>query len=110
MGGRALTDAKAELVKQRKHRRGAAGSRHPDELAGLNAEYLKDPNTLALKDYKDRKRHLNWWSSRFGAAKVLGFGVLEQRAARDALIPGRANATVNRHLAAQKRAWNWDGR
>ncbi len=100
------TDTKAELVKQRK-----AGQVRPDivtmSLADLNTEYLKDPETVALKDFADRERHLNWWSSKYGATKVLEFGVLQARAARDALIPGRANATVDRYLAAQRAAWNF---
>ena len=68
-------------------------------LADLNTEYLEVPETVALKDFAERERHLNWWSSKYGATKVLEFGVLQARAARDALIPGRANATVDRYLA-----------
>jgi len=76
-------------------------------LASLNSEYLKDPETQLLADYNDRKRHLEWWSSKFGAVKVLDFGVIEGRAARDLLVPGRAAGTVDRYIAAERAAWNW---
>jgi integrase len=76
-------------------------------IASLNGEYLKDPQALALADYKDRKRHLNWWTLKFGTVKVLDFGVIEGRAARDLLIPGRSAGTVDRYLAAERAAWNW---
>lgn len=97
---------KAEFEKQRQ-----GGGARPElatlTLAGLNAEYLKDPETKLLADFKDRGRHLAWWSAKHGAVRVLDFGVLQGRAARDALIPGRVNATVDRYIAAQRAAWNW---
>ena len=49
-----------ELLDQRKDK-----SVRPDlptlTMAALNGEYLKDPETAALADYQDRKRHLDWF-------------------------------------------------
>jgi integrase len=95
-----------ELLEQRKDK-----SVRPDlptlSIAALNGEYLKDPEALALADYDDRKRHLNWWTLKFGTVKVLDFGVIEGREARKLLIPGHAAGTVNRYIAAERAAWNW---
>jgi integrase len=95
-----------ELLTQRKDK-----AVRPDlptlSLASLNGEYLKDPEALALADYKDRQRHLNWWTLKFGTVKVLDFGVIEGRAARELLMVGRSPATVDRYLAAERAAWNW---
>jgi hypothetical protein len=76
-------------------------------LADLNDSYLKDPATVALAYYKELKRNLAWWDERLGTCKVLEFGVLQGREAREKLMPGLAAGTVNRHIAAQRRAWNW---
>jgi integrase len=76
-------------------------------IAALNAEYLKDPETAALKTAKDRTKHLAWWSVKFGNVKILDFGVLHGRQARDALVPRMMPASVNRFLASQRAAWNW---
>jgi integrase len=96
----------AELRAQRK-----VGRARPEmaklTIAGLNTEYLNDPETMALADFKDRERHLNWWSAHYGGERVLDFGTLQARAARAALIPGRKNATVVRYIAAERAAWNW---
>jgi integrase len=96
----------AELRKQRQ-----GGGARPElatlTLAGLNADYLMDAETKLLADYHDRKRHLDWWSAHHGTVKVLDFGVLQARAARDALMPARQNATVDRYIAAERAAWNW---
>jgi len=98
-----LTD---ELRKQR-----TAGSARPDlstlTIAALNAAYIVDPETLALGYHSDLKRHLKWWSRKYGTVKVMDFGVLQLREARDALMPGRAAATVVRTLSSQRSAWNW---
>jgi len=97
---------KEELLKQRKDK-----AVRPDlptlSISSLNGEYLKDPEALELADFKDRKRHLDWWTLKFGTIKVLDFGVIEGRAARELLIPGRSAATVDRYLAAERAAWNW---
>jgi integrase len=76
-------------------------------IAALNTEYLKDPETAALATVKDRRKQLAWWSVKFGSTKVLDFGVLQARQARDALVPRMEPATVNRVLASQRAAWNW---
>lgn len=97
---------KAELKKQRQ-----GGGARPElatlTLAGLNSEYLSDPEAKLLADYDDRERHLNWWSAQCGTTRVLDFGVFQARTARGALIPGRKNATVDRYIASERAAWNW---
>lgn len=96
----------AELRKQRQ-----VGGVRTDlaqlSIASLNTEYLKDPETVALATVKDRQKHLTWWSTKFGNIKVLDFGVLHGRQARDALVPRMEPASVNRFLASQRAAWNW---
>ncbi len=100
------TKTVAELRKQRQ-----GGGARPElatlTLAGLNTAYLKDPQIKLLADFKDRKRHLGWWTAHCGIIKMLDFGVLQARAARDALIPGRENGTVDRYIASQRAAFNW---
>ena len=76
-------------------------------LADLNEAYLKDPAVVVLAYHRELKRNLEWWDGQCGRCKVLDFGVQQGRAAREALLPGRAAGTVNRHIAAQRRAWNW---
>jgi integrase len=98
----------AELRKQRD-----GGSVRPQlaslSVAQLNAAYLKDPDTLQLgAEYlKALKRHLTWWTRKYGTVKALDFGVQQLREARAELIPGRQAATVVRTLSAQRSAWNW---
>jgi integrase len=105
-----------ELKKQRQQ-----GNVRPDlpglTVAALNTAYLADPGTV--NDHSERyvaqlKRSLKWWSLHYGATKVMEFGVLQQREARDTLLNGtvrggkkRAPATVVRRLAAQRSAWRW---
>jgi len=100
------TDLKAELIEQRQ-----AKNTRPDvatlTLAQLNAEWLKDPEPKLLRSYNDRVRHLNWWSSKFGAIKVREFGVVQAREARDLLLGRMEPASVNRVIASERAAWNW---
>ena len=95
-----------ELRKQRK-----TGSARPQlatlSIAALNKAYLEDPDTLKLGYIGDLKRHLEWWTLKYGTVKALEFGVLQLRKARDELIPGRQPATVVRILSSQRSAWNW---
>ena len=97
----------AELRKQRQ-----GGSARPElatlTIAGLNVEYLKDPETKALRSVRDREAHLKWWSVKYGTVMVLDFGVLQGREARDALLARMEQpASVNRVLASERAAWNW---
>jgi integrase len=104
------TDWRDQLTKELRKQRQGGGARielATLSMADLNTDYLKDPETCLLADYKDRKRHLTWWSGNCGAVKVLDFGVMHGRAARDALMPGRAAGTIDRYIAAQRAAWNW---
>src|ERR1019366_3986431 len=83
----------AELRKQRQ-----GGGARPDlatlTIAALNKAYLEDPDTKALRYHRELKRSLAWWTLKYGTVKVIDFGVLQLREARDALMPGRAPATV----------------
>lgn len=99
-----------ELTEKLRSSRGRASVR-PEltkaTLATLNAEYLADPNTKKLGDFEDRERQIKWWTEHHGTVKVTQFGVTEIREARTTLLKTRAEGTVNRYLAAQRRAWNW---
>lgn len=96
----------AELRKQK-----TTGASRPDitrlTLAALNGAYLADPETTRLGDFKDRQRHLNWWTLHYGTVKALEFGVTQIQEGRNALFTRRKPATVDRYLASQRRAWNW---
>jgi integrase len=76
-------------------------------LAELAKEYLADPETVAQKAFNDRANGVNWWVNNYGAERVMQFNVLKIRAARERLQPKRANATINRYLAAMRACWNW---
>ena len=95
-----------ELRKQRSHG-GARKDLTALTLAGLIKEYLADPETKALRTYDDVERLLAWWVNHCGADKVLEFGAVKLRAARDLLSNGRSNGTVNRYLGALRSCWSW---
>lgn len=76
-------------------------------LADLAKEYLDDPKTKALKAHKDRARGVAWWVNHYGADRLMQFNVRTILEARKRLIPGHEPATVNRYLAAMRKAWNW---
>jgi integrase len=76
-------------------------------VANLIAHYLADQETQAQRAYRDREALLTWWVNQYGAKKVLRFGVLDLRAAREKLRPGRAAATTNHYLRAMRACWNW---
>ncbi|HWW20900.1 MAG TPA: site-specific integrase [Steroidobacteraceae bacterium] len=96
----------AELRKQ--SQQGAARSDISKlTIAGLNKEYLADPVTAAKAYFGELKRNLSWWTSHYGTVRVLEFGVVHGRGARDKLMAGRGPATVDRYLSAQRSAWNF---
>ena len=96
----------AELRKQRSH--GEARSDLTSlTVKGLIDEFLADPETKQLKYFADLERLLAWWVNHSGGEKVLGFGTLRLREARDLLRNGRAAGTTNRYLSAMRSAWNW---
>lgn len=76
-------------------------------IGGLVREYLADPAIKALRSYETYHDRLDWWAARYGTERVLDFSVAALREARGKLAPGRAPATVNRHLAAMRAVWNW---
>jgi integrase len=100
------TDLEAELKKQRTHG-GARKDLTALTLKGLIDEYLADPETKALRTYGDVERLCAWWVNHCGADKVLEFGVIKLREARDLLSNGRENGTVNRYLGALRSCWSW---
>ena len=75
----------AELRKQ--SQQGAARSDISKlTIAGLNKEYLADPVTAAKAYFGELKRNLSWWTSHYGTVRVLEFGVVHGRGARDKLM------------------------
>jgi hypothetical protein len=86
------TALEAELRKQREH-----GQARKDltslTVKGLVEEFLADPETQQLKYLPDLKRLLAWWVNHCGAEKVMTFGTLKLREAREVLRNGRAPGT-----------------
>ena len=100
-----------ELERNLKAQRKAGGVREDVTsltVAGLCQEFLKDPETKKLKYADDLQRLLDWWTTHYGAERILQLNVLTLREARDKLRHGgKAPATVNRHLSALRSCWNW---
>lgn len=100
------TALEAELRKQREH-----GQARRDltslTVGGLITEFLADPETRQLKYFPDLEALCGWWANHAGGEKVLAFGTLKLREARELLRNGRGPATVNRYLSALRSAWNW---
>jgi integrase len=96
----------AELLKQRE---GGQARRDLTSLTinGLIEEFKADPETKQLRYFPDLQRLLAWWVNHCGAEKVMAFGTLKLREARELLRNGRAPGTVNRYLSAMRSAWNW---
>lgn len=70
--------------------------------------YLKDPKAKALDTYAERKRHLAHWRHHYGTMRCREFGPQQILERRDALLEsGLRPATVNRYVAAMRRAWSW---
>jgi integrase len=76
-------------------------------IKGLIDAFLADPETAQLKYFPDLQALLGWWVNHCGGEKVLGFGTVKLREARELLGNGRAAATVNRYLSALRSCWNW---
>ncbi len=95
-----------ELRKQRK-----TGEARKDltslTLKGLIEAFLADPETKQLKYFPNLEQLLAWWVNHCGGEKVLEFGTVKLREARELLANGRAPATVNRYLSALRSCWNW---
>jgi integrase len=109
-GARAWADSlEEELRKQRKQRKHGQARKDLTSLTikGLVEEFLKDPETKGLKYYDDLEALLGWWVNHCGGEKVLQFGTIKLREARELLGKGRAPATVNRYLSALRSCWNW---
>lgn len=76
-------------------------------IKGLIEAFLEDPETKQLKYYEDLERLLAWWMNHCGGEKVLQFGTVRLREARELLGNGHAAGTVNRYLSALRSCWNW---
>jgi integrase len=77
-------------------------------IGELIRQHLADPETNKLKSYGDVERLLAWWKNSYAADKVLDFGVLTLRSARDKkLHTVHGPATTNRYLSAMRACWNW---
>jgi integrase len=100
-----------ELERNLKAQRKAGGVREDVTsltVAGLCREFLADPETKTLKYHDDLHRLLTWWTTHYGAERIMQLSVLKLREARDKLRHGgKAPATVNRHLSALRSCWNW---
>ena len=100
------TSLEAELRQQRK-----SGEARRDltslTIKGLVEAFLEDPETMRLKYFGDLQNLLAWWVNHCGGEKVLTFGAVKLREARELLHNGRGPATVNRYLSALRSCWNW---
>jgi integrase len=96
----------AELRKQRK-----TGDTRKDitslTIKGLIEAYLADPEVMRLKYFSNLAQILSWWTNHCGGEKVLQFGTVKLREARELLSNGRAPGTVNRYLSGLRSCWNW---
>lgn len=73
----------------------------------LILEYLRDPETVALKTFDDTHRLLCWFVQEVGTMRALDLNVLRLRELRTKLSKGREPATVNRYLGAARSCWNF---
>lgn len=77
-------------------------------IQDLCDRYLADPKAKELDTYRERVRHLKNWTEHYGELRCREFGPYQILARRDALLQsGMKPATVNRYVAAMRRAWNW---
>jgi integrase len=76
-------------------------------VADLIKEYLDESTTRAQRSFSDTQRLLSWWVNAYGNDRMLEFGVVRVRKARESLEKDRGPATVNRYVGAMRSAWNW---
>jgi len=76
-------------------------------IAKLVREHLADDDVKKLRTIKDRERLLAWWVNRFADIKIIDFGVVRLREARELLIKQRGPSTTNRYLSEMRSCWNW---
>ena len=95
-----------ELRKQRK-----TGEARKDltslTIKRLVEAFLADPETIQLRYFPNLEQLLAWWVNHCGGEKVMEFGTVKLREARELLSNGRAPGTVNRYLSALRSCWNW---
>lgn len=76
-------------------------------IEDLHLEYLKDPDTRALRSHKDIKQVVSKFAQEFGQLKVLDLSALHIREWRDRLASSHKPAGVNRKMAVVRSMWNW---
>jgi integrase len=76
-------------------------------IAKLVREHLADDDVKKLRTLKDRERLLAWWVNKYADIKIIDFGVVRLREARDMLIKQRGPSTTNRYLSEMRSSWNW---
>src|SRR5215470_14389668 len=82
------TALEAELKKQRDQGKDIRKDLPALTIKGLVEEFLADPETQQLKYLADLQLLLGWWSNRCGGERVMAFGVVKLREARDLLRNG----------------------
>jgi integrase len=76
-------------------------------IGKLVREHLADKDVAALRSIKDREARLAWWVNHYADVKIIDFGVMRLREARELLSKTRGPATTNRFLSEMRSCWNW---
>lgn len=100
-------DALERELRAQGKRGGVASDVTQMTVGQLIEQFRNEPDVQKLRYRSSLELLLAWWVNKYGADKILAFGVLRLREARDLLRPGRAPATVNRYLSAMRSCWNW---
>jgi integrase len=97
-----------QTLRQQRDRRAVHAGVGVMRFEDLIAEYLRDPETKALRTYDERHRQMAWWLEHYGRQRALEFtSPLLLREARDTLTAKHEPATVNRYLAAARACVNF---
>lgn len=99
------TALETELKQQ--SRRGVSTDLTALTVRKLAESFLDDPETKSRRYHGSLELLMAWWVNHYGGDRILDFGVLKLREARERLRPGRKPATVNRYLSAMRSCWNW---
>lgn len=76
-------------------------------VSDIILEFLKDPETTALRSFDELHRLCAWWVLHHGGTRALELNVVTLRDAREKISKGRGPATTNRYLSAMRSCWNW---
>lgn len=98
-----------ETALKKRKKRGERPENDPSKITigRLTTEFLADPTTKDRRYYGSLEALIAWWVNAYAGERVQEFSVLKIREARTRLQSGRGPATVNRHLSAMRRCWNW---